>query len=457
MPGFQPLSAGQESMWLLHRLNPDSAAYSILTAVRVRGLLDDALLRRAVHAVAERHPLLRSRFFEFEGCPVRTEFGPDAVRLDIREADDASEELLPALIRAIYEVPFRLGEEPPLRVTLVRLRPRDSVLILVTQHIASDATSQWLILRELLDAHQSLVKTGETGLPILRADYDQHVAEERALLATLRGQQMAAYWRAVRSGSAAAQLPTDRPRPAFPSMRGATCRVALPRDAGARVNELARELAITPYALLTGVFQAMVYRYAGGGYAGGESLIACAASNRSPKTLNTVGYFVNLLLLRSSIRRGTTFRQVFREAHRQVLGGIANVGYPTVLLGGGEALARLAFTLFATDRLEPRLPPSPDGGLEGAEYEYRGLSLTVLDLPNMEGQFDLSAEARMAKDILTIALRYDTTIFDETTVKRFAEGYARLLSVALADADTPVHKVQWLLAVLSRRLTATRG
>jgi hypothetical protein len=440
MPGFQPLSAGQEAVWLLHRLNPGSTGYSILTAVHVRGLLDDALLERAVQVVAERHPVLRSRFVELDGCPGRVELGPEAVRLDVREVGDLDEGQLLALIRAVYEVPFRLAEEPPLRVTLLRLRPRESVLVLVVQHIASDATSQWLVLRELLDAHQSLARTGHARLSAVRASYGEHVAAERRLLAGPRGQQMAAYWGAVRSGAVPAELPADRPRPAISPALGATCRVALPRDAGARVSELARKLAITPHALLTGIFQAMVYRYGGGAYAGHDSLIGCAASNRSPQALNTIGYFVNLLLLRSSIRRGATFREVFLDAHRQVLGGIANVGYPTVLLGGGEPLARLAFTLFPVDRLEPRLPPPTDGAITGPEGEYQGLSLAMLDVANMEGQFDLNAEARISGDDLTAVLRYDTAIFDEASVRRFADGYVRLLEAALADPGTLIHK-----------------
>ncbi|MFI2612147.1 condensation domain-containing protein [Kitasatospora sp. NPDC018619] len=444
MAAAQPLSVGQEALWFLYRLAPDSAAYSILSAVRVRTPLDDALLDRAVRAVAGRHAVLRSRYREVDGRPHRADLGADAVRLEVREVGPVSDERLYALVREVYEAPFRLSSEPPLRVALLRLGPADAVLVLVVHHIAGDATSQWLVLRELLDAHQSAALTGETGLAPLPLGYEDHVAAERALIASPRGARMAAYWRAVRAGATAAELPTDRPRPPVQSFRGSACAVPLPDGAGARVRAAAEELGVTPFAFLLGVFQVLVHRYAGYG----EALIGCAASNRTPRTLGLVGYLVNPLPLRSSIHRSTTFRQAVLAAQSQVLHGMANVGYPTVLAGRGEGAqeapeakgppAHLAFTLIAADRLEPRLPYPAAGRTEGPEYEYRGLRLAVLDLPHMEGQFDLNADVRLTGDALTAFFRYDTALFERGTVERIAAGYARLLAAALADVDAPV-------------------
>jgi hypothetical protein len=439
---LRPLSAGQESLWLLHRLAPDSPAYSILTAVRIRGPLDERLLDRAVRTVAERHPPLRSRYFEQDGHPYRADLGSDAVRLAVREAGSLPEDRLRAAVTEEYQRPFRLETQAPMRVTLLRATPRDAVLVLVIQHVAGDASSQWLVLRELLDVYGNLAETGFPGAEPRRASFDEHVDTERALPDSQRGERMARYWQQVRAGAAPAELPTDRPRPALRSLRGAAAAVPLPEGTGARVRCVAEDLGVTPFAFLLGVFQVMAHRY--GGY--GDALIGCAASARTPKTARTVGYIVNLLSLRSSISRRTTFREAARAAHLQVLSGLANVAYPTVLLTREEAgrprgpLTHLAFTLIVTDRLEPRLAFPPAGELVGPETQYRGLRLALLDLPHMEGQFDLNAEVRLSGDTLAAVFRYDTDLFDPPTAEGIAGSYARLLAAALDDVDLAAAK-----------------
>lgn len=438
----QELTAGQESMWLAHRLAPDSPAYSILTAVRILTAVDDAVLARAVRIVAERHPPLRSRYYEQDGRPLCADLGPDAVRLAVRELGPLPDQHLRERALEEYRRPFRLETEAPLRVSLLRATPQEAVLVLVIQHVAGDASSQWLVLREILDVYSSLIQAGQPSPEPDRAPFARHVAAERDLIGSERGERMARYWRELRAGAEPAELPADRPRPAAPSLRGAACTVPLPAGSGARVRTAAEELGVTPFALLLGVFQVMAHRY--GGY--GDALIGSAASCRTRETAQTVGYLVNPVLLRSSISRRTTFREAVLAAHNQVLRGLMNVAYPTVLLARDEnarsrgPLAHLAFTLIMADRLEPRLAFPADGALIGPETDYRGLRLALLDLPHMEGQFDLNTELRLSGDTLVAVFRYATDLFDPETAQGFADGYARLLAAALDDPDLPAGK-----------------
>jgi hypothetical protein len=331
------------------------------------------------------------------------------------------------------------------------------VLVLVIQHVAGDASSQWLVLREILDVYSSLIQNGRPSPEPARVPFAQHVAAERELVGSERGDRMARYWRELRTGTLPAELPADRPRPATPSLRGAACTVPLPDRTGARVKAAAEDLGVTPFAFLLGVFQVMVHRY--GGY--GDALIGSAASCRTRETAQSVGYLVNPVLLRSSISRRTTFREAARAAHGQILKGLMNVAYPTVLLARDDdaarsrgPLAHLAFTLIMADRLEPRLPFPADGALVGPATDYRGLRLALLDLPHMEGQFDLNTELRLSGDTLVAAFRYATDLFDPETAQGFADGYARLLAAALDDPDLPAAKAPLadpadLLALLS--------
>src|ERR1700761_400080 len=65
------LSHGQEALWFLYRLAPDSAAYHISAAMRFRCSLDISVLRRALESIVSRHPSLRTTFSQRAGKPVQ--------------------------------------------------------------------------------------------------------------------------------------------------------------------------------------------------------------------------------------------------------------------------------------------------------------------------------------------------------------------------------------------------
>src|SRR5205085_4021450 len=66
-----PLSEGQRGLWFLHQLAPESAAYSITRAVRMKSKIDVEALQRAFRALVQRHPALRTTFHEVNGEPVQ--------------------------------------------------------------------------------------------------------------------------------------------------------------------------------------------------------------------------------------------------------------------------------------------------------------------------------------------------------------------------------------------------
>ncbi|HVQ91261.1 MAG TPA: condensation domain-containing protein [Mycobacteriales bacterium] len=449
------LSVGQEAFWFLYQLAPESPAYNVMAAVRIHTPLDLPRLRRALAATVRRHDLLRSVFVERDGAPCRLVGAPDTIELLVRDAPGASGYRLPALVRELGLAPFRLSEGT-FRAVLIRCGPADAVLLLAAHHIATDATSQWLLMHDLLDAYAAGAP-GEAGpggagpggagpepWPPLVRDYDDYVAAERELLAGPRGAELERYWLDVCTGARAAELPTDRPRPAHPSFAGATCELRLPDELLPRLRCAAAVAGVTPFAYLLGSFQALLYHYT----RQPESLIGCPTATRFGRNLRPlVGYLVNTLVLRGSFSRATTFATAVQAAQRQVLGGLSHAGYQHALLaralglpraGAGSALLRIVFTMVATDRLDPLLHLLADGAERGTGVEYAGLRLALFDVPQLEGQFDLSVEMRQSPNSLTAVFRYSTELFDRATVERLLEHYARFLDAAI---DNPAGRV----------------
>ncbi|MEU9327393.1 condensation domain-containing protein [Streptomyces canus] len=433
--GAHPLSAGQEALWLAHQLDPDSSAYNVVLAVRLRGALRVDVLQEALTALVARHELLRSRFPGADDGPVRRVDAPGSVRLDVRETPGADDAELFRLATLAGEEPFRLTAGA-FRAVLLRRSATDTLLVTVTHHIVSDATSQWLLMRDLFTEYGARTEEPATAPEPGRAatptpvGWDEQVRAERDFVSSVRGARAAGYWREVCAGLRAAVLPTDRPRPPHRTLRGATHEVGWHPDTARRLREAAAGRGLTPFAWLLGTFQAALHRSG----CGDGFLIGCPATTRfTPDTRQAVGYYVNALPTAARFTPATTLLDTIGSAQDQLRRGLAHARYPVELLGGG-LLFRISCTLVAADRL-------PVEGLYEGPVRLGGLRAELVDVPQQEGQLDLTVEILQDSRGFKAVLRYRTDLFDAATVERFGETWRCLLDVSLDAPGTAVSDV----------------
>lgn len=448
-PTLLPLSAGQEALWFLHALEPENTSYNVATPVRIRSAVQAPVLRAALDAVTERHALLRSVVTEAQGRPWRVEREPGLVPFDLLDAAGADEAELHRLVREAVTVPFDLTTQPPLRALLVRRSDEDHVLLLTIHHIAIDATSQWILLRDLFAAYGSLLAGEPVGWQGPEPSYHACVEAERTLLASPRREELEAYWRAVCTDAVAAELPTDRVRPVEQTHAGASHVLRLPDELLPELRRTAAGMGVTPFALLLGTWQALLHRYAGAEEH--DLLLGCPTTTRlSRASREVVGYLVNTLLLRSHLEPDADFRAAAQAAHQQVGQGMAHLGYPFPLVAalGARArgaaagpLFRLTFSMLSTARLDPLQRLLLESQAEDWTHEQDGLRLSPFDVAQPGSQFDLQVEIRQSADSLAAVFRYNTDLYDAATVERLADCYGRVLAVAVADPEARIADV----------------
>ncbi|WP_371495219.1 condensation domain-containing protein [Kitasatospora sp. NBC_00374] len=443
------VSLGQEALWFLQKLAPASPAYNVAMAVRIRQALDDAALHRAAASVAARHELLRSGFTERDGRPRRVVADALPGLLEIRELPDTTEEQLHAAAREAVARPFDLAEPGPVRLLLLRRSREDVVLLLAAHHAVTDGASQVLVLEDLLTAYRAELDGEDPGRAGVARPYREYVAAERELLDSPRRAVLADHWRAVCEGvPSALELPTDRPRPARKRFTGASWDFRLPEDLARSLRPAAAAAGVTPFVLLFGAFQALLHRWT----AQPEFLVGYAVSTRPERTMrSTVGYFVNTLPCRAAFTDGDlTFRRLLERTADQLRQGIAHRDLPLPLLPAELGLAhdpsrtpvfQSMFSLITATRFQPLLELlAPEDGAK-PELLHHGVRLTGFDLPQQEGQFDLSAEVLQSDGAVKVAFKYDTDLFDAATVGRMANHYRLLLAAAVADPDLSVRRV----------------
>lgn len=442
-PDPLPVSLAQRRLWFLNRLEPDSAAYSIPVVLHLDGPLDVAALRAAFVDVAERHEPLRTITPLVDGEPVqRILAGADAQ--PSFTAIDVPEERVEAVVRQEAMRPFDVTVETPLRAVLLRVAPERHVLVATMHHIASDGWSLAPFARDLGTAYAARAAGEQPAWAPLAVDYADFALWQREHLGSADDPDselstQLAHWRGVLDGAPdEISLPRDRARgaadPADPAQRGVG-EVALTLDAArhAAVRELAGDHRTSLFIVLHAAVAAMLEQQG----AGEDVVVGTPVAGRTdPQLDDLVGFFVNTVVLRTSLAGDPTLEELLERVRTSNTEAYAHQDVPFDAVVDALRPPRVAdrpplFQVLLT--LQSTEPASLDLG---------DVAVTVPGQVTSAGvKADLLIDvATPAGDDgpLVATLGFDRALFDETTVERMRDALDRVLA---GFVDAPHRRV----------------
>ncbi|WP_272419266.1 amino acid adenylation domain-containing protein [Polyangium jinanense] len=430
--GELPLSFAQQRLWFLDQLAPGSTAYHMPFALRLSGELDVEALRKAFEALLHRHEALRTTLEAVEGRATQKIHAPRAFELGLDDLSTAEDPESAAYRAGAEEVlrPFDLAAGPLIRVRLFRLRDRHHVLVMVMHHIVSDGWSMGVLMRELV-AHYEAARAGRAAvLPELRVQYADYALWQRSWLSGDVLERQLGYWREQLAGVAPLELPTDRPRPAVPSHRGASVKVSLGAELTEGLRALARRQGVTLFMVLLAGFQALLHRLSGQE----DIAVGTPIAGRTQKELEgLIGFFVNTLVLRADMGKNPRFVDLLAEVKETTLDAYAHQDIPFEKLVEELAPARdlsrqpLFQVMFV-------LQNTPTSTLAAGDFEVAPVELEGAEA----AQFDLTLNLTERGDTLEGALVYAKDLFDEDTIARMAERLQLLLQSAVRSPEARV-------------------
>ena len=322
------LSFAQESLWVIDQLNPESAVYNIPLLLWLDGTLDAAALVRALEEVVRRHEALRTRFEVVADRPVQVVAPMTSVEMPVIDlsAEPQPEADVMRLCREEARRPFNLARDLMLRARLFRLELKRHVLFLNLHHIAVDGWSVAVLLRELGILYEAFCQAQSSPLQELPIQYADFSAWQRDWLQGEVLEQQLGYWRTQLAGvPALLELPTDRPRPARQSSRGATETALLPGSLLTAIKALSRHEGASLFMTLLAAFQTLLSRYCGQE----DITIGSPIAGRNRIELEgLIGFFVNTLVLRGDLSGNPTFRDLLRRTKEVTLGAYAHQDLP---------------------------------------------------------------------------------------------------------------------------------
>ncbi|MEV7010944.1 amino acid adenylation domain-containing protein [Streptosporangium sp. NPDC051022] len=433
-----PLTQNQKALWFLKQLNPDGFAYNIGGAVEVRVELDPELMFDAVRALIERHPSLRANFTLQDGHAfqrISPELKEDIALFDVQDVE--WDDVYQMIIRE-YRKPYDLERDPLVRFRLFK-RGRDRwVIMKAVHHIISDAISTFTFIEELLAIYEGLRQGHRVDLPPIAATYLDFLNWQNRFLAGPDAQRMLGYWQDhLPAEVPVLSLPIDKPRPVVQTHNGASEFFVLDTELSARVHALAREHNVTVFMVLLSAYYLLLHRYSGQD----DIIVGSPVTGRTEKEFASVyGYFVNPLPLHVNLAGTPSVAELLAQVHTTVLNGLDNQEYPFVLLveklglqhdPSRSAVFQAMFILLAHK-------------VATEKYGYR---LEYIELPEEEGQFDLtlSAYEDEAEQRFHCVFKYNTDLFLPETTRRLASHYVNLLEeLTRAAAEQPVTRLELL-------------
>ncbi|HEV7517758.1 MAG TPA: amino acid adenylation domain-containing protein, partial [Thermoanaerobaculia bacterium] len=430
--GELPLSFAQERLWFLDRLEPGGSAYNISAAVRLVGPLNVVAFVAALDEVVRRHEALRTGFregqHEMAGRPVQVIEACRPIGLAVVDLSVLSGRALEAaILRLAGEEagrPFDLAQGQPLRVALLRESGSLHVLLLTLHHIAADGWSMEVLVRELAALYGAFCAGRRSPLPELPIQYADFAVWQRAWLSGTVLEAQTAYWRQALAGAPTLDLPTDRPRPAVRSPRGAGRKMALSPGLSADLRRFARGQGATPFMALLAAFEILLGRLGGQE----DLLVGSPIANRNHREIEgLIGFFVNTLVLRADLSGDPDFLTFLGRTREVTLAAYAHQDLPFDKLVLELAPVRdasrtpLFQVMFTLQNATP------------AVSSFAGLATEWLDVTGETAKFDLTLSLGSSEESGFVgAIEYGTDLFDASTVMRLAGHFAQLLKEFVA-------------------------
>ncbi|WP_337157029.1 non-ribosomal peptide synthetase [Pseudomonas putida] len=426
-----PLSYSQQRMWVLWQMAPDSPAYNVGGMARLRGALHVDALERALQALIVRHETLRTTFPDIDGVPCQCVAEDSPLRVQWHDFSafegDAREQRLQQLADEQAHLPFDLARGPLLRACLVKTAEREHYFVLTLHHIVTEGWAMDIFARELGELYEAFVDDRESPLAPLPVQYLDYSVWQRQWLESGEGDRQLAYWKArLGDEHPVLALPSDHPRPAVQSHRGALYRFDLDPALVERVHAFNSQRGLTLFMTMTATLAALLHRHSGQR----DLRIGAPMANRiRPESEGLIGAFLNTQVLRCELDGQMTGAALLEQVRRTVIDGQSHQDLPF-------------------DQLVEALQPPRSSAYNPLfqvmcnvqrwafqqSRELAGMTVDYLVNDASATKFDLYLEVTDLDGRLGCCLTYSRDLFDEPRIARMAEHWQQLL---IGLIDTP--------------------
>lgn len=451
--GELPLSFAQQRLWYLDRLNPGNSAYNCCTVLRVTGPLNVPALEQAINEIIHRHEAVRTTFPEVKGWPAQVILPVQRIPFVVTDLSalpkTKAEAAQQQLVRADVERSFDLSRGPLIRASVRRMDKEEHLVQMTMHHIVSDGWSLSILCREVSALYEAFAAGNPTPLPDLPIQYVDFAVWQREYLQGETLAQQLSYWKKQLAGAPPVlELPSDRPRPEIATFRGATFQFMLPQELSESIKTLSRNEGVTLFMVLLAAFDVLLYRYT---YQP-DVVVGTAIANRNRReTEPLIGFFVNMLVMRTDMSGNPSFRGLLERVKQMTLAAYQHQDVPfeqiMEMLQPQRSLNRSP--VYQVEFTLQNAPVEP--------LETQGLTFTPINMQLDSTDTDFNFLISESGNRLVGNVVYSTDLFDAATIERMTNHFQTLLQGIVEEPDRRVLELDLTTTGEARALLAQWG
>jgi alpha-ketoglutarate-dependent taurine dioxygenase len=428
-----PPSFAQQRLWFLDQLQPGNHAFNVPVALRVSGSLNVKVVQECLTEIVRRHEVLRTTFKLVGDQPVQVINPPSEFELALEDLRELPDEVREAEVQTLSaeeaQTPFDLARDSLLRVRVLRTGEQEHVILLTMHHIVADAWSSGVLVEEMMALYGAFAAGRPSPLPELPVQYADFALWQRGMLDGEVLESLLGYWKKQLSGVAQLNLPLDHARPAVRTYRGASQSFYISEELTNSLKNLSRQEGVTLFMTLLAAFQTLLYLYT----KQTDVVVGTDIANRTrEETERLIGFFVNMLAIRTDLSGNPTFRELLKRVQKVTLDAYAHQDLPFEKLVAALNLER-DLSRFPVFQAVFVLQNAPLGTLEISD-----LTMQPLPLENRTVKFDLIMFLMERSGVLIGRLDYSTDLFEERTMNRFVKNFQATLEQVVAQPDVQI-------------------
>lgn len=434
------LSSGAKGIYILQKMHPLMSAYNIPLCFKLSGAVNTAALDKAWLHLFHQYPILTAKVVERDGdifyCLSNDNEHPlESVVADFFELQKPSD-----FLQQLVRKPFVANKGPLIRGQLLSDGEKDVILLITVHHLIFDEASSAVLLASLCENYQQLC--GDTAASISvntslssRASlgYRDFIAEEELLLASIEGKAHELYWSRQLDGELPIlRLLSDLPKSVSTKFAGKRLVEPLPSSSTAWISAFAQDTALPVQTLFLGLFKLLLHKYTNQD----DIIVGVNSSLRDTRFAQDVGYFENILPLRSSLANNIPLVDYLRAVETTRSNALDHGNYPFPLMlnklklnqSDKDAVFQISFAYrdLASKRHLETLMDRSTLGLELLKGVYQ------------DGNFDLGIEIYEEEKAFIVHLEYNAERYTQETIKYLFDHYCVLLQEVAKDSSRSI-------------------
>jgi amino acid adenylation domain-containing protein len=434
-----PLSFAQQRLWFLAQLEPNSPAYNIPEALRLQGQLDIEVLTQTLKTIVQRHEVLRTNFTTVADEAVQIIHAQINLELPVIDLSHLSpitrEQAVTKLTEQEAEKTFNLEKDSLLRVTLIRLNDNDleHIIFFTMHHIISDGWSTGILVEEFATLYQAFLAGKPSPLPELPIQYADYAVWQRDYLQGEVLDRQLSYWQQKLGGKLPVlKLPYRQHQPAVQTNRSLSHDFKLSQELSQTLSQISRETETTLFMVILATLNTLLYRYT----QQDDIVVGADIANRNrAETEGLIGFFVNLLVLRSDLSGYPSFKELLGRVQEITLSAYAHQDLPFERL---------------VQELQPSRQPNKTSlfqvllvmdNVPTLELELPGLTITAIEEVDSYAKFDLVLFIAETASGMVGSWQYNSDLFDARAIAKLADSYITLLQDIVLQPDTRINNL----------------